>query len=133
MLITREKIQEHISLVESQMQQADKLPKLAARRREKQKLNATRDTLFKAIALIDADVPDQNLEKMHRKAVEKLTRYHEAKRKVKPDIYRKQNLAALSDHYCPTNLAKSIEFINYLTLKNEDLLCGVLSSASSPA
>lgn len=133
MLITKTKIQEHIKLIEERMAQVNKLPKLSARRREKAKLHSVRESLLKAIALLDAEVQESNLEKMHREAVEKLTSYHKAKREVKPDIYRKANLAALNDQYCPTNLAKSIEFINYMTLKNDDLLCGVLSSASAPA
>lgn len=90
-----------------------------------------RSTLLQAVALLDADPSPEVLEKQHAAAVKKLTNYHDARRAIPHGA--KEKLTELKQHYNFTNLTKSLKFLNYILEKNDDLLCGVLSSASSLA
>jgi hypothetical protein len=124
-MITTAKIKEHIAAVEAAMCKAGK--------REISKLAGIRDSLIKAVAILQYAPDEVVLERQHAANVKKLSNYHAAKRNIPHDFYRKKNLADLDQQYAPLNLKKSLEFLNYILEKNDDLLCGVLSSVSAPA
>lgn len=131
-MITIDKVKQHIALAEAaaaKLQNA-MIPSKAARK-ETAKWIGVRNSLLQVVALLDTNPAPDSLERQHAQNVQKLSSYHTAKQ----DIPRaaKKVIADLDAQYNPTNLKKSLEFLNYILEKNDDLLCGVLSSASSLA
>lgn len=131
-MITVEKVKEHITLVEAAAARAKNCPP-KSRKREMAKWIGVRNSLLIAAGLVDANPAPETLERQHAENVKKLTNYHAAKRSIPHDFLRKENLEILNKQYNPTKLKKSLEFLNYILQKNDDLLCGVLSFASAPA
>lgn len=131
-MITTAKVKEHIAAVEAAMATAQKMPP-KSKKREMAKWVYVRNSLLIAAGLVDSNPAPETLERQHAENVKKLNNYHAAKRSIPHDFLRKDNLEILHKQYNPTNLKKSLEFLNYILEKNDDLLCGVLSSVSAPA
>lgn len=129
-MITVEKVKGHIAAVEEVASMVQKMPPKAAKK-EIAKWIGVRNSLLQAVALLDANSNPDTLERQHAANVKKLSNYHSAKQSIPRGA--KKMLAELDQQYAPTNLKKSLEFLNYILEKNDDLLCGLLSSASAPA
>lgn len=126
-MITIDKVKEHIALAEAAAANAQNpmIPSKAA------KWIGVRNSLLLVVALLDTSPAPDILERQHAQNVQKLSSYHTAKQ----DIPRaaKKVIADLDAQYNPTKLKASLQFLNYILEKNNDLLCGLLSSVSSPA
>lgn len=129
-MLTVDKVKGHIAAVEEVATRVQNMSPKAAKK-ETDKWIGVRNSLLQAVALLDANPNPDTLERQHAANVKKLSNYHSAKQSIPRGA--KKVLAELDQQYAPMNLKKSLEFLNYILGKNDDLLCGLLSSASSPA
>lgn len=129
-MITTDKVKEHIALAEEAVVRAQKLPTKAAKK-ETAKWFGVRNSLLQAVALLGTNPTLEFQERQHAKNVEKLSNYHDAKKNIPRSA--KKMIDKLDQECNPNRLKEQLNFLNYLLEKNNDLLCGLLSSASSPA
>lgn len=113
-MITIDKVKEHIALVEEAAARAQKIPSSKAAKKETDQWMGVRDSLLQVLALLDIEMTEESFDRQHEACLKKADRYIIIK-------------------YAPEKLKAQLKFLNYILEKNNDLLCGVLSFASSPA
>lgn len=129
-MITTAKIKEHITLVEEAAARAQEMPP-KPRKKETDKWIGVRNSLLQAVALLGTNPTPEFLENQHAKNVEKLSNYHSTKQKIPRADKKMIDMLGLECN--PTKMKAQLNFLNYILEKNNDLLCGLLSSVSSPA